>query len=87
MQPSDTFGHLPDGRAVQLLTVGKEPGVVAEILTLGATVHRLHVTGGDGVRRNIVLGHADVSERLASGDYVGGPSAATPTGSRADASS
>jgi len=66
------FGHLPDGGEVRLLTVGAEPGPLLEVLTLGATVHRLVVTGGDGVRRNVVLGHADVSERLASGDYVGG---------------
>jgi len=66
------FGPLPDGGDVRLLTVGAEPGPVLEVLTLGATVHRLVVTGGDGVRRNVVLGHADVAERLASGDYVGG---------------
>ena len=42
------------------------------MLSLGATVHRLVVTGGDGVRRNVVLGHADAAERLGSGDYIGG---------------
>jgi aldose 1-epimerase len=42
------------------------------VLTLGATVHRLLVTGADGRPRNVVLGHPDVEERLASGDYVGG---------------
>jgi aldose 1-epimerase len=45
---------------------------VVEVLTLGATVHRLDVTCGDQVRRNVVLGHADASTRLASGDYIGG---------------
>jgi galactose mutarotase-like enzyme len=66
------FGQLPDGRDVRLLTIGSEPGPVVEVLTLGATVHRLDVTGGDGRRRNVVLGHPDVAERLASGDYLGG---------------
>lgn len=66
------FGQLPDGRDVRLLTIGAEPGPVVEVLTLGATVHRLVVTCGDGERRNVVLGHPDVEERLASGDYVGG---------------
>ncbi|WP_207210526.1 aldose epimerase family protein [Nocardioides zhouii] len=66
------FGQLPDGRDVQLLTIGSEPGPVVEVLTLGATVHRLFVRGGDGVRRNVVLGHPDVAERLASSDYIGG---------------
>ncbi|MCP3421897.1 aldose epimerase family protein [Nocardioides pinisoli] len=66
------FGQMPDGRDVRLLTIGSEPGPVVEVLTLGATVHRLVVAGGDGERRNVVLGHPDVEERLASGDYVGG---------------
>jgi aldose 1-epimerase len=42
-----------------------------EVLSLGATTHRLEVTGGDGVRRNVVLGHGTVAERLASSDYLG----------------
>ncbi|GAA5113031.1 galactose mutarotase [Alloalcanivorax gelatiniphagus] len=66
------LGQLPDGRDVHLLTVGAEPGPVVEVLTLGATVHRLEVACGDGVRRNVVLGHPDVAERLSSSDYVGG---------------
>ena len=66
------FGQLPDGSDVRLLTIGSEPGPVVEVLTLGATVHRLLVQGGDGVRRNVVLGHPDVAERLVSSDYIGG---------------
>ena len=61
------FGQMPDGRDVRLLTVGAAPGPVVEVLTLGATVHRLLVDG-----RNVVLGNPDVASRLASGDYVGG---------------
>ncbi|WP_374454490.1 aldose epimerase family protein [Nocardioides sp.] len=72
MTTDRVFGQLPDGRDVRLLTIGAETGPVVEVLTLGATVHRLLVTGGDGVRRNVVLGHPDVAERLASSDYVGG---------------
>lgn len=72
MTTPPVLGQLPDGRDVRLLTIGSEPGPVVEVLTLGATVHRLDVTGGDGRRRNVVLGHPDVAERLASGDYIGG---------------
>ena len=57
---------------VQKLVIGTEPGPVLEVLDLGATVHRLWVTGGDGVRRNVVLGHATAEEYLASKDYIGG---------------
>ena len=63
---------LPDGTPVRALTIGSAPGPVVDVLTLGATVHRLEVGCGDGTRRNVVLGHPDSVERLASGDYVGG---------------
>ena len=42
-----------------------------EVLDLGATVHRLWVTCGDGVRRNVVLGLPDPEDHLASPGYVG----------------
>ncbi len=67
-----SYDVLPDGREVRCLRIGAAPGPVVEVLTLGATVHRLEVAAPDGVRRNIVLGHASVAERLASTDYVGG---------------
>ncbi len=65
------FGDSPLG-PVQLMTIGQEPGPVLELLDLGATVHRLWVTGGDGVRRNVVLGHATPGEYLDSTHYLGG---------------
>jgi galactose mutarotase-like enzyme len=65
------FGRLPDGQVVERLVIGEAPGPVVELLTLGATVHRLEVTGGDGERRNVVLGHDTVEDRLASSDYLG----------------
>lgn len=55
----------------QTLVLGAAPGPVVEVLPLGATVHRLEVTGGDGVRRNVVLGHATTEERLSGRDYLG----------------
>jgi galactose mutarotase-like enzyme len=54
------------------LVLGSAPGPVLHLLTLGATVHRLEVTGGDGVRRNVVLGHPTPADRLASTAYLGG---------------
>ncbi len=41
------------------------------LLPLGACVHRLEVTGGDGRRRDVVLGHDTVEERLAGGEFHG----------------
>lgn len=66
------FDHLPDGREVHLIELGAAPGVVVGVLTLGATVHDLQVTGGDGRRRHVALGYATSADHLASGDYLGG---------------
>jgi galactose mutarotase-like enzyme len=66
------FGELEDGRAVHRLVLGHAPGPVLQVLDLGATVHRLEIAGGDGVRRNVVLGHASPADYLASTDYLGG---------------
>ncbi len=67
----EPFGSSPVG-PVQRLTLGSAPGPVLEVLDLGATVHRLWVTCGDGVRRNVVLGHATAAEYLDSTAYIGG---------------
>ena len=67
----EPFGESSAG-PVQLLTIGAEPGPVLEVLDLGATVHRLWVTCGDGVRRNVVLGHPGPEDHLNSPAYLGG---------------
>ena len=66
------FGQLPDGRPVHRVTLGSAPGLVLEVLDLGATVHGLEVACGDGRRRGVVLGQASVDDYLASGDSLGG---------------
>ena len=66
----ESFGESSLG-PVQVLTIGAEPGPVLEVLDLGATVHRLWVTGGDGVRRNVVLGLPGPEDHLASPGYLG----------------
>lgn len=69
--PADRFGALEDGSVVRRLVLGSAPGVVLHLLTLGAVVHRLEVTGGDGVRRNVALGYATAADYLAATDYLG----------------
>jgi galactose mutarotase-like enzyme len=71
MTVDDSFGRLQDGRRVRRLMLGEAPGPVLHLLNLGAIVHRLEVTGGDGVRRNVVLGHASAEDYLSSTDYLG----------------
>src|SRR5436190_1538862 len=68
---AEPFGETGIG-PVRKLVIGSEPGPVLELLDLGATVHRLWVPGGDGVRRNVVLGHRTAEEYLESADYIGG---------------
>jgi len=65
------FGEMPDGRPVERVTVGSAPGVVVDVLTLGATAHRVQVTGGDGVRRDVVLGRDTVSSLLGVEGFLG----------------
>ena len=66
----ESFGESSIG-PVQVLTIGAEPGPVLEVLDLGATVHRLWVTCGDGVRRNVVLGHPTAEDHLTSRGHLG----------------
>jgi galactose mutarotase-like enzyme len=69
--PVESFGPSSQG-PVQKLLLGSPPGPVLEVVDLGAAVHRLWVTGGDGVRRNVLLGHATGEEYLTSKGHVGG---------------
>lgn len=57
---------------IETLVLGHEPGPELHLLPLGATIHRLVVTCGDGVRRDIALGLPGPEEILASTDYIGG---------------
>lgn len=57
---------LPDA-----LVIGGAPGPELHLLAVGATVRRLVVTGGDGVRRDVALGLADGDAVRAGADYVG----------------
>lgn len=58
-------------REFRRLVLGTPPGVVLTLLEFGATVHRLEVTGGDGVRRNVVLAHGDPGNYVGTGLYLG----------------
>ncbi|SFC91807.1 aldose 1-epimerase [Nocardioides terrae] len=65
------FGEMPDGRPVERVTIGAAPGVEVDVLTLGATAHRVQVTGGDGVRRDVVLGRDTVPSLLGVDGFLG----------------
>lgn len=67
----DHFGEMPDGRPVERVRLGTAPGVELDVLTLGATVHRVVVTGGDGVRRDVALGRDTVADLLGVDGFLG----------------
>jgi aldose 1-epimerase len=58
--------------ASETVVIGRPPGPELHLLTLGATMHRLVVSGGDGVRRDVSVGLPGAAELLASSDYLGG---------------
>ncbi len=60
------------GPGAEIVVIGSDPGPELHVLTLGATVHRLLVSGGDGRRRDVTVGLPGPAELLASTDYLGG---------------
>ena len=50
------FGHLPDGREITRIVLDNGCGMSAEILTLGAVLHRLMVPDRQGVAADVTLG-------------------------------
>lgn len=60
-------GVVPDPPIV----LGGDPGVEVHLLPVGATVQRMVVTGGDGVRRDVALGLADGAAIRGSRTYAG----------------
>ena len=67
----DSFGECDRG-PVQVITLGSAPGPELEVLDLGASAHALRVTCGDGVRRNVLLGHPTAQDYRESTHYFGG---------------
>lgn len=53
------------------IVLGTAPGPQLHLLAHGATIHRLVVTGGDGVRRDVAIGLPGVAELMDSDTYMG----------------
>lgn len=58
-------------KPADVVVIGRAPGPELHLLPVGATVQRLLVTCGDGVRRDVVLGLPDGEAVRTSTDYVG----------------
>src|SRR5688572_31196510 len=64
------FGRLPDGKEVDLVTLGPAKGLQAEILTLGGTLRSLTLPAG-GKRIPLVLSLPDLPAYLKDTSYLG----------------
>jgi aldose 1-epimerase len=65
------FGHLPDGRAVEAVTLVNACGMSATVIAYGATLQAMRVPGRDGIMADVTLGHASLAEYLAQPQYFG----------------
>lgn len=66
----ETFGALPDGRAVAAVVLSNEAGMTVRILAWGALVQELTVPGKNGPA-DVVLGYDGIEGYLADANYFG----------------
>jgi aldose 1-epimerase len=66
-----SFGHMPDGAAVDLYTLANAKGLSAKITTYGATITELHVPDRDGKSGDIVLGFDNLAQYLKGHPFFG----------------
>ncbi|SFM23664.1 aldose epimerase family protein [Methylobacterium pseudosasicola] len=65
------FGTLPDGRAVEEVTLTNGKGVTARVISWGALLRSLDVPDRAGKPADIVLGYNDLAGYLAQPNYFG----------------
>ena len=65
------FGQMPDGTAVEAITLVNAKGMKATILTLGASVQSVIVPDRAGKPGDIVLGYDDLAGYIAEPNYFG----------------
>jgi aldose 1-epimerase len=65
------FGHLPDGRAVEAVTLVNARGLSATVIAYGATLQSMIVPDRDGALADVTLGHTTLEEYLANTAYFG----------------
>lgn len=58
---SAPFGKTADGQSVELYTIQNESGLVAKVMTRGATLVQLHVPNRDGKAEDVILGFDTVA--------------------------
>ena len=65
------FGHLPDGRRVELFTLSNGRGMEVRAMTYGAIITAIRTPDRDGQLADIVLGFDSLAGYLAGSPYFG----------------
>jgi aldose 1-epimerase len=65
------FGQMPDGTAVEAITLTNANGVSARVLSYGATLQSLRVPDRSGNLDDVVLGYDDFSDYIEHPQYFG----------------
>ena len=68
---TEDFGKTADGKAVQLITLTNADGMVAKVISYGATLISLEVPDRDGNLADVVLGYDTLAEYEQSQSYFG----------------
>ena len=65
------FGTLPDGTAIEAVTLTGSNGVSARIMTLGATLQSFNAPDRNGRSADITLGHDDAASYVTAPNFWG----------------
>jgi aldose 1-epimerase len=65
------FGKMPDGTVIELYTLTNARGVIAKVITYGATLTELHVPDRNGKLGDILLGFDNLQQFLGEHPYFG----------------
>lgn len=68
---SRVFGHLPDGRAVEAVTLVNRHGMSATVIAYGATLQSVRVPDREGAFADVTLGHATLAPYLEQPQFFG----------------
>lgn len=66
------FGKLPDGQAVEAITLRNAQGVSATVITYGATLQSMILPDRAGKRADVALGYPTLDGYLVKSEYFGG---------------
>jgi aldose 1-epimerase len=66
-----TFGHLADGRPVELIHMRNSTGMTVELVSYGALIKQISVPDHDGKLANVVLGFDNLDDYVERSPYFG----------------